>query len=272
MPGIDTPVYDFANILFSGRCNARCCFCIGNQVDPSLNQANLRQFPPANLDLFIAQIWENQVRRVVLTGTNTDPQLYAFEAELLEQLRERLAPGTKISLHTNARLTLRKMELLNQYDGATLSIPSFDPATYLRLMGVPHPPDLEQILTHARVPIKVSCLVHPYNASEMESFLRKCIEKGVKRVVLRKPYGEPRPWERLIRLEKMGWKIQGDYRGNAVYRMEDLEITLWDFEQARCSSLNLFSSGHISGDYLLAPLSTRQNPAGLPPPQLQASH
>ena len=50
-------MFDFANILFSGRCNARCPFCIGRQVDPRLNEDNLDEFPPRELDRLLVDVF-----------------------------------------------------------------------------------------------------------------------------------------------------------------------------------------------------------------------
>jgi molybdenum cofactor biosynthesis enzyme MoaA len=246
---------DFANILFSGRCNARCLFCIGRQVDPRLNENNVRLFPPRNLGRLIEIIWQQEIRQVILTGTNTDPQLYRYEAELLRLLREQTPPGTQLILHTNGRLALHKIDVFNQYDRACLSLPSFNPATYQKMMGVSHPPDLKEILRRAVIPVKISCVVSEANAGEMEEFLARCLDLGVQRLVLRKLYGEKRAWEELLQGDlELTW--MSEYRNNPVYDYQGMEVTLWDFEDTESTSINLFSNGLISRKYLL----TKANP------------
>ncbi len=128
-------MYDFANILFAGPCNARCPFCIGRQIDPRLSVNNLNEFPPRNLDRLSDLIVEHAIKQVVFTGTNTDPQLSRHEVRLLDHLRQSLASGTQISLHTNGRLALRKIDVLNQYDRVCISLPTFNPTTYFKMMG-----------------------------------------------------------------------------------------------------------------------------------------
>lgn len=251
-------MYDFANMLFSGRCNARCPYCIGRQIDPSLNLDNLALYPPRNLDRFLSMIREHGVRQVVITGTNTDPQLYQHEGRLLAHLRKELPAGTAFSLHTNGRLALRKMDLVNAYDRVAISIPSFDPAVYERMMGVPGAPDLEAILARATVPVKVSCVVTDDNAPGVPRFLAGCRSLGVRRLVLRKLMGEQRPWDELIHLEETGLAFCGAYRGNPVYRCGTMEVTLWDFGRTESRSLNLFSSGTISTAYLLTEARTQR--------------
>jgi hypothetical protein len=245
------PMFDFANILFSGPCSARCYFCIGREINPYLNQPNLDIFPPRNLEHFIDLLLEYEIRQVVLTGTNSDPQLYRYESNLLAMLRSHLPHGTQISLHTNGRQALLKLSVFNQYDRVSLSFPSFNPVTYHQMMGVPNPPDLAAILSAVHVPVKLSCVVDHHNLPEMDGYLRRCQELGVHRVVLRKLYGDERPWTRLIDIVALGLHPGAVYRGNPVFVYADMEVTLWDFDQSESTSLNLFADGTISKEYLL---------------------
>jgi len=244
-------MYDFANLLFSGPCNAHCYFCIGNQLDPALSPSSLSKFPPRNLEAFLALICQQEIRQVVFSGTNTDPQLYHHEARLLDSLRERLPSRTQFSLHTNGRLALRKMKTFNQYDRVTLSLPSFIPRTYRRMMGVPRPPDILEILRQARIPVKVSCLVSAENAAEIPQFVSRCWASGIQRVVFRKPFGEIKPWEQIFPLHRLGLLPQDEYRANPVFDFRGMEITLWDFNESTSQSINLFASGVISANYRL---------------------
>ena len=240
-------MFDFANILFAGPCNARCPYCIGRQIDPRLSVNNLNEFPPRNLDRFIEMISEYDIRQVVFTGTTTDPQLYRHEARLLDWLRSRLPPATQYSLHTNGRLALKKLDTFNLYDRVCLSFPTFNPVTYEQLMGVRGVPDLATILDRAHVPIKVSCLINEDNFAEIPEFVVHCQRLGLKRVVLRHLYGERGEWPIIDGLTPCG-----GYRGNLVYDYHGLEVTLWDFDQSESTSINLFSTGVISETYLLA--------------------
>jgi molybdenum cofactor biosynthesis enzyme MoaA len=244
-------MYDFANLLFSGPCNARCHFCIGQEIDLALQLDNLNVFPPKNFAAFVRLIQQHKVRQVVFTGTNTDPQLYQHEARLLTSLRQRLHPETGFSLHTNGRLAHRRMDTFNQYDRVTLSFPSFNPVTYRQMMGVSHPPSLAEILQEATVPVKISCLVTNENAAEIPDFLQRCQALGVPRIVLRKRFGETRPWDQLMAFQGLPLIPQDEYRNNRIYDYLGIQVTLWDFEQSTSESINLFASGVISENYLL---------------------
>jgi molybdenum cofactor biosynthesis enzyme MoaA len=251
--------YDFANLLFAGPCNARCYFCIGQQIDPRLSVNNLHEFPPRNLDRFVELICAHAIKQIVLTGTTTDPQLYWHEARLLDHLRERLPSDTQIALHTNGRLALKKIDVLNQYDRVCVSFPTFDPAIYQKMMGVRGAPDLAQIVDRAQIPVKVSCVIDAYNIQELPCFLERCHAIGIKRLVLRRLYSDSREWavgSGLTPLlgDRQGrpYAMRGEYRGNPVYDLDGMEVTVWNFDGCECHSLNLFSNGTISEEYLLA--------------------
>jgi len=240
-----TPCYDFANILFAGPCNLRCPYCIGKRVGPALNRNNLDEFPLRNLDTFVELLRQHQVRQIVLTGTATDPQLYQHEARLIRWLREQL-PEAQLSLHTNGQRALEKMVTFNLYDRVSLSLPTFDPDTYEKMTGSRRVPDLGAILRAARVPVKISCVINEHNAGQIDPFLARCREIGVRRVALRQLYGDSHRWDILPTLTPVR-----TYRNNPVYDYAGMEVTYWRFDATTSTSLNLFGDGTISDEYLL---------------------
>ncbi len=247
------PQFDFAAILFSGPCNARCPFCIGKQIAPALTPPNLHIYPPRNLDALVEAVRRYRIPRLIFTGTSTDPQMYAYEARLLRRLRGDL-PGVHFSLHTNGRLALRKMATFDAYDSATLSFPACDPAVYRRVMGVPRPPDLETILRRARLPLKVSIIATEDTLPVLADTLTRLADLGIRRAALRKLYGDSRPWEQILP-SGLALTPRGRYRNNPVFTFRGVEVTLWDFAATQSRSLNLFSSGVISERYLLTEAS-----------------
>lgn len=236
----------FANILLSGPCNLRCPHCIGHALRGRRLPENLDLFPLRGLDEFVARLNAEGIREVSLTGTDTDPQLYRYEVELLACLRSGV-PGVRVSLHTNGRLVLRKMDVFNRYDRATISIPSFTPAAYRRMTGRPGVPDLQQILRRSVIPVKISTLVTIENRPEIPALMTKCRELGIQRLVLRKLYGETRPDDFFPGVEPRRY-----FAGNPVYDCGGLEVTVWDFTRSTMRCLNLWSDGTISRRYELA--------------------
>jgi hypothetical protein len=237
---------DFANILFAGPCNRACPFCIGKAMPARVNENNLDVFPPTNIGAFIREINRLGIRQIVFTGTTSDPQLYRHESALLSFLRERVTTGAQYSVHTNGVLALKRIDVFNQYDKACISFPSFIPSTYEKMMGSRHVPDLEEIVARSVIPVKVSCVVNEHNLGQIDAFLSRCQRIGVKRLVLRKLYGERRVWPILARAP-----VKRYYRNNPVYDMDGMEVTYWDFDQSTSASINLFSDGTIGSSYLL---------------------
>lgn len=238
---------DFANILFGGRCNRACPFCIGQSLPERVRQSNLDLFPPHNLDAFVDEVNRLEIRHIVFTGTTTDPQLYRHEARLLSLLRQRVGTGADYSLHTNGVLLLRKLEVALSYDKVCLSFPSFNADTYGKMMGLPRPPRLASIAAALGRRLKVSCLVTTENIQEIPSFLYRCGELAIPRVVLRYLYGESRRWSLLPSHQPVRY-----FRNNPVYDIDGLEVTVWEFESSQSTSLNLFSDGTLGRSYLLA--------------------
>ncbi|MFZ6027500.1 MAG: radical SAM protein [Chloroflexota bacterium] len=243
----------FANILFCGPaphpCNARCPFCIGKQIAPQRYHPNLDEYPPRGLDAFLAALREKHVRQIVLTGTNTDPLCYRHLDRLLSYLRVQVPEG-RFSLHTNGRLVERHIALVNRFDKVCISLPSFKPTTYRAMMGVTGVPRLPAILARCTVRVKLSCIVTEQNAPEMESYLATCHRMGVRRVVLRKPFGEK--FAAQAQLASLLGHPTGHFYSCMVYAFKGMEVTLWDFVHTDIESINLFSTGEVSSNYCLA--------------------
>jgi MoaA/NifB/PqqE/SkfB family radical SAM enzyme len=237
--------FDFGSILFAGPCNQRCPYCIGRRLPANLLRPNLHDFPLRSLDAFVAMLRQHSIHQITFTGTNTDPQLYDHEARLIGWLRSEL-PSTRLSVHTNGQLTLAKIDVFNMYDRATISFPSFDRSTYFKMTGTRQIPDLEAICARSEIPIKLSCVIDEANADQVDEYISCCRAIGIRRVAFRQLYGDNRNWHILSH------EIPTHtYRNNPVYDLNGMEITYWHFEHTTTTSLNLFSDGTISTEYLL---------------------
>ncbi|CAF0742245.1 unnamed protein product [Adineta steineri] len=247
MARIDTSKpFEFGNILFSGPCNQKCPFCIGHQLLKTPN--NLRKEKLENLDKFISLIEQSKTSKIILTGTRTDPQLYKYEDKLIERLRHDL-PNVHLSIHTNGLLAIPKMKTFRQYDSCTMSINSFQPETYRKLHGVKQMPNLKTIIKEAsNVPIKLSCVLTEDNIHQVEEYLHIVKELGIKRVALRHICGDSRRWPIQAFQNKQPIKY---HQSNPVYDFDGLQVTHWIFDSTSGRSLNLFSDGTLSDEYLL---------------------
>ena len=245
--------YDFANILFSGNCNAQCPYCIGQKLEQSY-PGNLDTFPLTNFDTFLELIKEHQIPEVIFTGTTTDPLLYRHQERLLD-IFEREIPHVRRAIHTNGFLIMKKLDLFQRYTKCTLSLPSFRQEIFEIMMGTKQKvPDIPTISDHSDIPVKVSRIVDMTNdfSAETEHFLETLATTKVTRVAFRKLAWDMNSWENtILQLEKLWAKHIWEYRNNQVYKIWDIEITLWSFDRSESRSLNLFSDGSISHHYLL---------------------
>lgn len=234
-------MYHFANILFSGPCNLACPYCIGRRIKNPPD--NLNTFPLRGIGDFMEALNQKGIRQISLTGTNTDPQLYRHEKKLIDYLRRKI-PEVKLSLHTNGTMAIRKMDVFNSYDRATISLPAFSNDVYRKMTGKPTPPDVETIIEKSHIPIKISTILTSDNASKIPDIIERCRELGIRRMVIRNPYGSSRPTDIFDGMTPV--RVFG---GNPVYISNGMEITHWDFSKTDLTCLNLFSDGVITDRY-----------------------
>ena len=246
--------YDFANILFSGKCNAKCPYCIGQKLENKY-ASNLDIFPLINFDRFIDLVQSYDIPEVISTWTTTDPLLYRYQNKLLDILDSDI-PKVRRSIHTNGFLIMRKLEEFNRYTKCTLSIPSFSPEVFGVMMWTKQAiPNIQDISDNSDIPIKISRIVDINNNTfvETESFIKNLRGTKVKRVAFRKLFWDMTSWKETVLYLEQLWAIKNwAYRWNPVYSIGDIEITLWSFDNTNSKSINLFSNGYISDKYLLS--------------------
>ena len=245
--------YDFANILFSGKCNAGCPYCIGQRLTEKY-PSNLDTYPLPWVVSLISMVKEYSIPEIIFTGTTTDPLLYRHQKELQEYIHNEV-PSVRRAIHTNGFLILKRLEEFHGYTKCTLSIPSFQKKIFRIMMWtVQSVPDITAIMQVSNIPIKVSRIVDETNNTleDTHHYLETCSRIGVKRVVFRKLFGDLSSWDYTKSFIETCWgSILWEYRWNPVYVIWDMEITLWSFDNTQSKSINLFSDGAISDEYLL---------------------
>jgi MoaA/NifB/PqqE/SkfB family radical SAM enzyme len=234
--------YDYASVLFSGKCNARCSTCIGNHPEYLGTPQNLHSQQLRGLEEFLEKVSSENIRYISLSGVNADPQEYQFEMELIDKLR-REAPQATLSLHTNGRLALQKSKEFNLYDRATLSFPSFNSETYRKVMGVKSL-DLSEILKRSRIPIKLSMLLTEYNQGEIEDYAKDAKKLGINRIAVRKLVGREDEFKILEGVQPI--KIIFE---NPVYQINGVEVTVWDYTRSNVRGLYLFPDGSLRDSF-----------------------
>lgn len=239
-------MYDYANILFSGRaCNIKCYDCIGKHDSLKGLPSNVNTFPLMNIDSFLEKVNEHSVPDLAFTGTNVDPQLYRHEPEFIEYVKERLNPNTNLSLHTNGLLVLRDIDVFNSYDKASISFPSFNIDTFQKVTQSRKQPDIRRIIDNSKIPLKLSMLITPFNTDEIEDYIRQSLDLGINRIVVRKLKGR----EEEFLIEQMSpfnkHEPIKEIFGWGVYNINGAEVTICDFNKSTARGLFLFSDGRL---------------------------
>merc|ERR1712146_489995 len=125
--------------------------------------------------------------------------------------------------------------------------------------GVSTMPDLERLMEQATVPVKLSCVLTDANKDEVESYLQKASDLGVKRVALRNEFhvGHPSKTDPIPLFS--GITQTRKHCGNPVYDFNGTEVTHWIFDKTGGQSLNLFADGTLSDRYLLSDAPIRSS-------------
>ena len=236
----------FGNIHLSGSCNRKCYFCIGQHMMALDSLNNLHSWPLKNIDAFIESCKTHRISEVNITGSNTDPLLYRHTRELHNYLAARI-PDFIFGIRTNGVLALARQDIWQLYDKASISIPSFDPAIYKKMMGEADIPDLKKILEVSQgKPIKINIVLGPENVHSGDLFktIKTLASIGIKKVNLREPYGQPHvgnPLEEYSPERKM--------LGMPFYNYKGIDVMYWDVHYVEVESVNLYANGVVSETY-----------------------
>lgn len=245
----------FGNIHLSGICNRSCYFCIGQHM-MALDPLNvLNKFPLDGIDEFIDKCVEKGVKEINVTGTNTDPLLYNHLAELKEMLLKRI-PDLVFGIRTNGALSEQKSDLLKLFNKGSITICSFDPEIYLKMMGSGSPPDLEKVLPNYQhfTSLKVNVVLGDENVKDND-FLNTIdiLNKfNIDKVNLREPYGQSHignPFDKIF------MKPSGTILGMPYYdfhkasSMVNTRVCYWDVHYVEVESVNLYANGVVSLTY-----------------------
>lgn len=70
--------YDYGEILFLGKCNNKCYYCLGNEMPKAKLVSNLKTpyNELKNLDVFLEKLANDGCKTIYLSSTITEPMLY----------------------------------------------------------------------------------------------------------------------------------------------------------------------------------------------------
>jgi len=255
--------YSFANINLLGKCNVDCFFCLGKDIGELLNKHNqLRTHFSEwkNFDRFLARVKREGVRKVYITGQNTDSLLYKYLAELVDSLKVR---GFGVGLRTNGYLAHKHMETINQCDLSTgYSIHSVDPVTTRMILGRSDMPDWDYVIPATERP-RVSIVLNRCNEWKFFDILRYvCKFDNVRYVQIRRPSTDTRAEllaPDIAAYERTYTKVSQIFGPPKRRFVEDAEafeiygheVVFWRTVKTSVNSLNFFTDGTCSCKYFV---------------------
>ena len=236
----------FGNIHLSGPCNRSCYFCIGQHMQSLETYDVLGKWPLTGFGAFVDQCRARGVREVNITGSNTDPLLYLPLPLLVDALHEH---GFTVGVRTNAADKSR-LYALEWFDRVSVSVHSFDRKIYRAIMGNGTPPDIERLAAKVR-DLKLNVVLCPENTvggwprADVYRTLDWASARGVRRINLREPYGQPHVGDPLV-----GYcERSGSTHGMPAYEWDGATVTYWDVHYVEVESVNLYANGTVSETY-----------------------
>jgi molybdenum cofactor biosynthesis enzyme MoaA len=252
---------EFANINLLGKCNAKCYFCLGLDLGNLITGRNdthihFRKWP--NWDAFLSILREQYVKKVYITGQNTDALLYEHLDELITYLQ---ANGFGVGIRTNGLLASTMIDTINKCDlSVGYSIHSLKPAVVERIMEWKKSPDWDALLAATRSP-RVSMVIGRYNVGEFYDIVNLVREHpNVRYMQARRISTDTRKEE--LRQDAAVYdhlhvdvacthKHLRDFHGADIYNINGVEVTFWRTVQTSIGSINYFTDGIISDNYFV---------------------
>lgn len=262
--------YSFANINLLGKCNAKCFFCLGEDIPELLtlhNQVNIHFSQWNNFTAFLDKCRFEGIQNIYITGQNTDSLLYRHLEELIDHLQ---ALGFKVGIRTNGYLFEKNPDLIRVANkckaSVGMSIHSLDPETNYKIMGRKHIPDWKNIIPQLKQ-VRVAIVVNRYNWKEFFSIVStiayyNILGKGnIKYVQARRISTDTRYdqfkedidiYENFLdnTIAKNFPRVGVFYTAD-VYKIAGMEVSFWRTVQTSVNSVNYFTDGTISGDYFV---------------------
>lgn len=264
-------VNKYGEILFLGPCNYSCYYCLQNEMDKlrqeKENQLNIHYTKWNNFDKFILSCKNENIDKIYLSSTCTDPLIYMYLDELINELQKN---DFKVGIRTNGILANQKLEEIKKLDEEiSFSINSFNKETNMKITKKEFIPDYDNILKFLEENNKkcrISIVVNKYNYKEIPEILEKLKNYNcISYVQLRKMY---KYYKKMNMTEEenaftsiTNWleenAIQVDsYYESKVYEYKNLKVSLWEnvFSKNSVQSINYYTNGIISDFNLLIPI------------------
>lgn len=257
--------YTFANINLLGKCNANCYFCLGKDIPDLLNihnqtQTHFREW--SNFSKFLELCKEKNIKKIYLTGQNTDALCYKYFGELVEYIQ---GLGFDMGIRTNGYLIPEHINDIRKLrSGVGLSIHTLKPETNKMIMGREDILDWERLIPAIKSNtnhIRVAIVINRYNKDEVIDLI-KYLSKfdEIQYIQARRISTDTREDELIedVKLyEAIYQKVIDEYNVyNTFYNAQRVnmfgkEVCWWRTVETSANSINYFTDGTISGNYFV---------------------
>jgi molybdenum cofactor biosynthesis enzyme MoaA len=250
----------FANINLLGACNVDCFFCLGKDIDGAWKGASLKEhfahWP--RFQEFVDMVHKAGVKKVYVTGQNTDSLLYTHLGELIDWMQ---GQGVDMGLRTNGYLAHKMLPTLNKCRANVgYSIHSLDPEANWHIMRRRDIPDWETLIP-ATKNVRVSIVLNRYNEAEFPALLRYvCSFENVKYVQVRRICTDTREdylmpdvlvYEKMFEKYKQEFPIIGDFYNAEIFSIHGKEVCFWRTVKTNIESYNYYTDGTINDEYFV---------------------
>ncbi len=243
-------------------CNCDCFFCLGKDIPELLKGHDQRAVHFSewrNFWPFLRKCYDEGVKKLYVTGQNTDSLQYVYLQELIDFLHRQ---GFQVGLRTNGYLASKRLAVINTTDlSVGYSIHSLNPATTRAILGRCDIPDWDSILTETERP-RVQIVVNRYNEGEFWSLIDYITRfDKVRYVQVRRICSDTREAElkndiqahdRVHATCKQLYPLKDIIYGNAeVYEIDGKDVVFWRTVKTTANSLNYFTDGTVSDQYFV---------------------
>lgn len=258
----DREKFSFANINLLGKCNVDCFFCLGKDIKEELschNQLNDHFFDWKNFYRFLTKCKQNNIKKLYITGQNTDALCYKYLNDLIDYLHEQ---DFMVGLRTNGYLAHKKMVEINKCDcNVGYSIHTLNPVTSKMILDRFDIPEWNKIIPETKN-CRVSIVVNRCNSSEFWNLLQYISKfDNVKYIQIRRISTDTRleylspdivEYEKLYTEVSKIFPIKEKLWGDAeVYEIYGKDVIFWRTVKTSINSINYFTDGTLSDMYFV---------------------
>lgn len=256
----------FANINLLGKCNVDCYFCLGKDIPELLNKHNQLSTPFnywENFRSFLEDCQKEGIKKIYLTGQNTDPLLYYDLGNLIDFLQDDW--GFKVGIRTNGYNAIGKMDCIKKCkEEIGYSIHSINPITNKMMIGRRDIPDWNYIIPEtvkAGMPVRVAVVITRCNYHEFGNLMRYLANFNLPYIQIRKVSSDTRrlslapdmdAYERLYtEISRMFPLKERLWEDAEVYDVFGANTCWWRTVKTSINSWNYFTDGTISKQYFI---------------------